>query len=184
MAEQTKEIATLAGGCFWCLEAVYEQTQGIDSVISGYCGGHTPNPTYYEVCSGTTGHTETVQLTYNPQLITYQDILDIFFAIHDPTTLNAQGPDVGTQYRSAVFYHDISQKSIAEKCISDINASGIWKRPIVTEVTPLGVFHPAEAYHQEYFRSNYDQPYCQIIINPKMAKFRQQFAARLKSRSI
>ena len=150
MAEQTKEIATLAGGCFWCLEAVYEQTQGIDSVISGYCGGHTPNPTYYEVCSGTTGHTETVQLTYNPQLITYQDILDIFFAIHDPTTLNAQGPDVGTQYRSEIFYKDESQKKIAEKIKKEFNEKLSGK--VVTNISEEKLYQPAEEYHQYYLK--------------------------------
>ena len=175
-----KEITTLGGGCFWCLEAVYDQLEGVLDVVSGYAGGHVPNPDYRSVCNGTTGHAEVVQVTFDPQEITFKEILEVFFTIHDPTTLNRQGADVGTQYRSAIFYHSDEQKTVAENVMSEIKAAKIWDNPIVTEITPLDVFYPAEEYHQEYFQRNPYQGYCQIVIAPKVAKFRQKYAHRLK----
>ena len=172
------ELATLAGGCFWCLEAVYEEVAGVSRVVSGYSGGHVDNPNYEQVCSGSTGHAEVVQLTFDPEAISYQGLLEIFFAIHDPTTLNRQEPDVGTQYRSAVFYHDEMQKAIAEKTIHALAADNPWHANIVTEVTPLAEFYPAEDYHQQYYRRNPLQGYCQVVISPKVAKFRKQFASK------
>jgi peptide-methionine (S)-S-oxide reductase len=177
----TNELATLGGGCFWCLEAVFEQLQGVDNVESGYCGGSTPNPTYKQVCTGNTGHAEVVQITFDPRIITYREILEIFFAFHDPTTLNRQGADVGTQYRSAILYHSPEQKQIAEALIAEFNAAKIWGRPIVTEVLPLEVFYRAEGYHQGYFRTNPTQPYCQSVVAPKVAKLRKHFLAKLKT---
>ncbi len=174
------QIATLAGGCFWCLEAVFDELKGVQSVESGYSGGHVVNPSYREVCDGSTGHAEVVQVTFDPELIPFADLLRVFFAIHNPTTLNRQGADVGTQYRSAIFYHDDEQKRIAEEVIREIEAAGIWDDPIVTEVTPFDRFYMAEAYHQEYFANNPFQPYCQVVIAPKVAKFRKQFVDRLK----
>ena len=174
------EQATLAGGCFWCLEAVFEQLQGVERVVSGYSGGRRPDPTYEKVCAGTTGHAEVVQVTYNPAVISYNDILEIFFAIHDPTTLNHQGADVGTQYRSASFYHDESQREAAEEIIWKLGQERIWDDPIVTEVVPLETFYPAEDYHQGYFRTHPEQGYCSLVISPKVAKFRKAFVARLK----
>jgi peptide-methionine (S)-S-oxide reductase len=179
MKTQT-ETATLGGGCFWCLEAVFEQLRGVQKVESGYAGGAVPDPTYRQVCTGTTGHSEVVQVTFDPEVISFREILDVFFATHDPTTLNRQGPDVGTQYRSAVFYHSPQQKQIAEQRIAELNAAGIWDAPLVTEVVPLEAFYRAEDYHQEYFRNNPAQPYCLAVVSPKVAKFRKQFAARLK----
>jgi peptide-methionine (S)-S-oxide reductase len=176
-----RELATLAGGCFWCLEAVFEQLRGVEKVASGYSGGTTREPTYHQVCSGRTGHAEVVQITFDPALISFRDILDVFFATHDPTTLNRQGADVGTQYRSAIFYHSPEQRQIAEQRIAELNAAGIWDRPIVTEVEPFERFHKAEAYHQEYFRQNPQQGYCQAVVAPKVAKFRKQFLDRLKA---
>jgi peptide-methionine (S)-S-oxide reductase len=152
------EIATLGGGCFWCLEAVFELLTGVERVESGYTGGSAPNPTYDEVCAGTTGHAEVVQVTFDPRVITYREILEVFFATHDPTTLNRQGPDVGTQYRSAIYYHSEVQKATAQSLIAELERNGIFPGPIVTEVTELDEFHPAEAYHQEYFRNNPSQP--------------------------
>ena len=175
------EQATLAGGCFWCLEAVYDQLRGVEKVESGYAGGRRPNPTYEQVCTGTTGHAEVVQITYDPQQITYQDLLDIFFTIHDPTTLNRQGNDVGTQYRSAIFYHNDEQKKAAEETISELNEKKTWDAPIVTEVKPLDVFFPAEDYHRDYFERNPNQGYCSIVIAPKVAKARKQFLDKLKA---
>jgi peptide-methionine (S)-S-oxide reductase len=175
------EVATLGGGCFWCLEAVFEQLQGVQRVASGYAGGIVSDPTYQQVCTGATGHAEVVQITFDPSVITFRDILDVFFATHDPTTLNRQGPDFGTQYRSAVFCHSPEQKRIAEERIAELNAAKIWDRPIVTEVVPLQKFYAAEDYHQEYFRSNPGQPYCMAVVSPKVAKFRKQFAAKLKA---
>jgi peptide-methionine (S)-S-oxide reductase len=175
------EMATLAGGCFWCLEAVYQQLKGVEKVVSGYAGGHTFSPTYQQVCSGTTGHAEVVQITYNPEVVTYRDLLDVFFTIHDPTTLNRQGNDVGTQYRSAIYYHTPEQKEIAEQTIKDVTAEGVWDNPIVTEVEPLDVFYPAEDYHQNYFVDNPYQGYCRVVIAPKVAKFRQKYLAKLKA---
>lgn len=175
------EIATLAGGCFWCLEAVFEQLTGVQKVESGYAGGHVANPTYRQVCSGNTGHAEAVRLTFDPQVVSYRDLLGVFFTIHDPTTLNRQGADVGTQYRSAIFYHTPEQKATAEQVIAELTAEGLWPRPIVTEVTPAVEFFIAEDYHQEYYRNNQYQPYCQVVIAPKVAKFRQLYLSRLKA---
>ena len=177
---QSKETATLAGGCFWCLEAVYDQLRGVEDVVSGYSGGRRPNPSYEQVCSGATGHAEVVQVTFDPQVVSFRDILGVFFAIHDPTTLNRQGADAGTQYRSAVFYHSPEQKAVAEEMIAEVNASGIWPKPVVTQVAPFEAFYPAEGYHQEYFARNPNQGYCQVVVAPKVAKFRKQFLDRLK----
>jgi peptide-methionine (S)-S-oxide reductase len=176
-----REVATLGGGCFWCLEAVYQELQGVEKVESGYSGGHVPDPTYRAVCSETTGHAEVVQVTFDPELASYKDILEVYFTIHDPTTLNRQGADVGTQYRSVIFYHDDEQMRIAEAVISDLESEGIWSSPIVTEVAPFDEFYVAEEYHQDYFRNNGFQPYCQVIIAPKVAKFRKQHLDRLKA---
>jgi len=175
------ETATLGGGCFWCLEAVFEQLRGVERVESGYTGGTVANPTYRQVCNGNTGHAEVVQVTFDPAVVSYRDILDVFFATHDPTTLNRQGPDVGTQYRSAIFYHSPEQKRVAEVRIAELNAAGIWGAPIVTQVVPLPAFYKAEDYHQEYFCQNPGQPYCQVVVAPKVAKFRKQFADKLKA---
>jgi peptide-methionine (S)-S-oxide reductase len=175
------EVATLAGGCFWCLEAVYDQLKGVEDVVSGYAGGAVKNPTYEQVCSGMTGHAEVIQIKYNPEVISFQDLLDVFFTIHDPTTLNRQGADVGTQYRSAIYYHTPEQKEIAERTISVVNGSKIWYHPIVTEVTPIDTFYAAEDYHQEYFARNPYQGYCRAVVAPKVAKFRKQHIARLKA---
>jgi peptide-methionine (S)-S-oxide reductase len=175
------EVATLGGGCFWCLEAVYQELRGVEKVESGYSGGDVPNPTYRQVCSETTGHAEVVQVTFDPDEVSYRDILEVYFTIHDPTTLNRQGADVGTQYRSVIFYHTEEQKRTAEEVISEIEAEGIWNNPIVTEVVPLDEFYVAEDYHQNYFRNNGFQPYCQVIIAPKVAKFRKQHLERLKA---
>lgn len=175
-----QEVATLGGGCFWCLEAVFDGLAGVHSVESGYAGGHTAHPTYRDICEGDTGHAEVVQITYDPAVLSYADLLEVFFAIHDPTTLNAQGNDVGTQYRSVIFYHNDAQKAAAEGAIRRLDEARVWSRPIVTEVAPVPVFHVAEDYHQEYFENNPRQPYCQFVVAPKVAKFRQKFAARVK----
>ena len=177
---QGKETATLAGGCFWCLEAVYDQLRGVEDVVSGYSGGRVRNPSYREVCAGTTGHAEVVQVTFDPAAISFRELLEVFFTIHDPTTLNRQGADVGTQYRSAVYYHSPEQKAAAEQVIREVNTAGIWPAPIVTEVAPVAAFYPAEDYHQEYFARNPNQGYCTVIIAPKVAKFRKQYLSRLK----
>jgi peptide-methionine (S)-S-oxide reductase len=174
------EVATLAGGCFWCLEAVYNDLRGVEKVVSGYSGGRVPNPTYEEVCRGTTGHAEVVQITFDPQVISFKDLLEVFFTIHDPTTLNRQGADVGTQYRSAIYYHSPQQKEAADKVIADIAAKKIWGDPIVTEVTKLDIFYPAEEYHQRYYERNPNQGYCRMVIEPKVIKFRRQFMPKLK----
>ncbi len=176
-----QEVATLGGGCFWCLEAVYQQLQGVSKVVSGYAGGHVKNPTYREVCAETTGHAEVVQVTFDNEVVRFQDLLDVFFTIHDPTTLNRQGNDVGTQYRSAIYYHSLEQKDIAEEAIRNVEAQGLWSNPIVTEVTELDVFYPAEDYHQNYFVDNPNQGYCRVVIAPKVAKFRQKYMQRLKA---
>lgn len=176
------QTAILAGGCFWCLEAVFDDLQGVLSVESGYAGGHVPNPTYEQVCTGRTGHAEAVRIKFDPQTITYRDLLNIFFSIHDPTTLNRQGNDVGPQYRSAIFYIDDTQKQTAQEVIAQISAAGLWPNPIVTEVTPFSNFYIAEDYHQEYFARNPYQPYCQAVIAPKVVKFRKQFTDRLKKK--
>jgi peptide-methionine (S)-S-oxide reductase len=175
------EIATLGGGCFWCLEAVYRETEGVEKVVSGYMGGTTPNPTYKDVCSGATGHVEVVQLTFDPNVISYRDILEIFFVIHDPTTLNRQGNDAGTQYRSVIFYHSPEQKSAADDVIRELTTEKVYGDPVVTAIEPAQEFYPAEAYHQEYFESHPYQPYCAFVIAPKVQKFRKKFAGRVKS---
>jgi len=177
---QDREIATLAGGCFWCLEAIYDELKGVEDVVSGYSGGSVPNPSYEMVCTGTTGHAEVVQITFDPKVISFKQILQVFFTIHDPTTLNRQGPDVGTQYRSAIFYHSPEQKATAEQLIAELEASRVWDHPIVTKVTPFERFYPAEAYHQEYFKRNPSQAYCRIVIAPKVAKFRKRFLDELR----
>jgi peptide-methionine (S)-S-oxide reductase len=176
MQNNADNQATLAGGCFWCLEAVFEQMRGVQRVESGYAGGTTADPTYRQVCNGNTGHAEVVQVTFDPAVVSFGDILDVFFTIHDPTTLNRQGADVGTQYRSAIFYHSPQQKEIAEKKLADLTAAGIWDAPIVTEVVPLKTFYRAEDYHQGYFRNNPGQGYCRAVVAPKVVKFRKQFA--------
>jgi peptide-methionine (S)-S-oxide reductase len=178
------QTATLAGGCFWCLEAVYDEIKGVHSVESGYAGGHTDNPTYREVCNGDTGHAEVVQVRFDPSVVSYRDLLNVFFAIHDPTTLNRQGADVGTQYRSAIFYHDEEQRKIAEELIRDLNAQQIWDRPIVTQVEKLDKFYMAEDYHQEYFARNPYQPYCMAVVAPKVSKFRKHFLELLKKQTV
>jgi peptide-methionine (S)-S-oxide reductase len=174
------QTATLAGGCFWCLEAVFDEVKGVAGVESGYAGGHVDNPSYRAICNGDTGHAEVVQVHFDPNIVSYRDLLNVFFAIHDPTTLNRQGADVGTQYRSAIFYHDDEQKKIAEELIKDLNAQQIWDRPIVTEVTKLDKFFMAEDYHQEYFARNPYQPYCMAVVAPKVSKFRKHFLELLK----
>lgn len=174
------ELATLGGGCFWCTEAVFSELNGVVKVEPGYSGGAAPNPTYQEVCTGRTGHAETIQITYDPKIITYKELLQIFFTTHDPTTLNRQGADVGTQYRSIIFYHTAEQKQIAADVIREIESKGVWDKPIVTELKPLQVFYKAEDYHQEYFKRNPTQAYCQIVIAPKVAKLRKQYHERLK----
>ena len=175
-----REIATLAGGCFWCLEAVFEQLKGVEKVESGYSGGTVVNPTYEQVCTGTTGHAEVVQITFDPAVISFEDLLGVFFTIHDPTTPNRQGMDVGTQYRSAIFYHDEAQKAAAQRVIAQMEQAGVWDDPIVTEVTPFTAFYPAEDYHRRYFQLHPDQPYCRAVIAPKVAKFRKKYMDRLK----
>ena len=180
MTDAAKEIATLAGGCFWCLEAVFDDLKGVASVESGYMGGRTSNPTYEEVCSGKTGHAEVVQLTFDPGVVTFKEILEVFFVIHDPTTLDRQGNDVGTQYRSAVFYHSAEQKAAAEQVIANLGSARVYDDPIVTEVAAASQFYRAETYHQEYFQRNPGQPYCAYVVRPKVAKFRKQFLGKLK----
>jgi peptide-methionine (S)-S-oxide reductase len=175
------ELATLAGGCFWCLEAVFQQLRGVTKVVSGYTGGSVPNPSYQAVCTGTTGHAEVTQVTFDPAVIAYRDLLDIFFTIHDPTTVNRQGNDEGTQYRSAIFYHSPAQKAEAERTIKDLEAEKVWDDPIVTEVVPLEKFYAAENYHQDYYARNPDQAYCRAVIAPKVAKLRSKYFEKLKS---
>ena len=174
------QTATLAGGCFWCLEAVFDELKGVESVESGYAGGHVQNPSYRAVCNGDTGHAEVVQVKFDPSVISFRDLLNVFFAIHDPTTLNRQGGDRGTQYRSAIYHHTPEQREIAEMLIKELNQQKIWDDPIVTEVAPLSNFYIAEDYHQEYFRHNPNQPYCQAVVAPKVAKFRKQYLQQLK----
>jgi peptide-methionine (S)-S-oxide reductase len=175
------ETATLAGGCFWCLEAVFDQLRGVEDVVSGYMGGQTLNPSYKQICTGTTGHAEVIQLKFNPEVVSFRELLEVFFVIHDPTTLNRQGADVGTQYRSAVFYNTPEQKAVAEEVIHALNEEKIWNSPIVTEVTAADRFYPAEDYHQEYFANNPTQGYCAFVIQPKVAKFRKYFIEKLKA---
>jgi len=174
------EVATLAGGCFWCIEAVFREVDGVEGVVSGYTGGTTVDPTYEQVCSDRTGHAEAVQVAFDPAKISYREILEIFFSVHDPTTLDRQGADMGTQYRSAIFYHNEQQKVIAEELIGELNKAGLWKKPIVTQIASLDKFYPAEDYHKEYFSWNPEQAYCQMVISPKVNKFRKQWAKRLK----
>lgn len=181
--QDEKQVATLGGGCFWCLEAVFDELQGVEQVVSGYAGGHVPNPTYEQVCTGTTGHAEVVQITFDPRLISYRELLQVFFAVHDPTTPNRQGADVGPQYRSIILYHNGEQKQIAEGVIAELEAARVWPNPIVTEVVPLQAFYPAEDYHQKYFKNNPWQAYCQVVIAPKVSKFRKEFGARLKKQT-
>jgi peptide-methionine (S)-S-oxide reductase len=178
--DNSRETTTLGGGCFWCLEAVYNRLEGVESVVSGYAGGAVENPTYEQVCTGTTGHAEVVQVTFDNSQVTFKEILEIFFTIHDPTTMNRQGNDVGPQYRSAIFYHDDQQRKVAVETIDELEQAGIWDDPIVTELAALDTFYPAEDYHQEYFERNQLQPYCRIVIAPKVAKFRAKYADRLK----
>ncbi len=177
-----KQAATLAGGCFWCLEAVFKEVEGVENVVSGYSGGTITNPSYNEVCTGSTEHAEAVQLTFDPDKISFRQILQIFFAAHDPTTLNRQGADIGTQYRSAIFYHSEEQKVTAEKVIQELNVAHVWKSPIVTEVKAFEAFYPAEDYHHEYFNRNPSQPYCRMVIAPKLDKFSKQFPEKVKER--
>jgi peptide-methionine (S)-S-oxide reductase len=181
IVSMSKEIATLGGGCFWCLEAVYTQLRGIEKVVPGYSGGHVANPEYKTVCEGITGHAEVVQITFDNEVITFHDLLDVFFTIHDPTTLNRQGEDVGPQYRSVVFYHSPEQRAIVEETITELETVGVWPNPIVTAVTAFEVFYPAEEYHQRYFERNPNQGYCQMVIAPKVAKFRKLYLERLKA---
>lgn len=174
------EVATLGGGCFWCIEPIYDELKGITDVVSGYAGGHVANPSYEAVCSGRTGHAEVIQITFDPGIISYREILEVFFAIHDPTTLNRQGADVGTQYRSAIFYHSPEQKATAEQVIADLTQQRLFSSPIVTTLEEGDTFYPAEAYHQEYLRRNPFQPYCMMVAAPKLAKFRKHHLARLR----
>ena len=180
MPSNQTELATLAGGCFWCLEAVFTQLRGVESVVSGYAGGNVPNPSYEMVCTGTTGHAEVVQLRFDPAVVSYRDLLQVFFTMHDPTTLNQQGADVGTQYRSAIFYHSEEQGAAAKQVVEELTASGLWDDPVVTELVPLDTFYPAEADHQEYYERNSTQSYCQAVIAPKVAKLRRQYLDKLK----
>lgn len=175
-----KEIATLAGGCFWCLEALFLELRGVEKVESGYSGGNVPNPSYDQVCTGTTGHAEVVQITFDPTIISFRELLEVFFTIHDPTTLNRQGADVGTQYRSAIFYHTQEQREIAEHVMKEFREAKIWDAPIVTEIRAFTTFYRAEEYHQGYYKRNPEQPYCRIVIEPKVAKLRKQYRAKLK----
>lgn len=174
------ETATLGAGCFWCVEAIFNSLKGVDSVVSGYAGGTVENPTYRQVCSGTTGHAEVIQIAFHPAVTSFADLLYMFWRTHDPTTLNRQGGDVGTQYRSVIFYHSVEQKTIAEKSKQETDACGLWPNPIVTEIVPISHFYLAEAYHQNYYQTNPNQPYCQLAIHPKVEKFKKEFPGRLK----
>ncbi len=178
--EESLEVATLAGGCFWCLEAAFLEIDGVEGVVSGYTGGTTINPSYEQVCTGKTGHAEAVQITFRPSKLSYRQLLEIFFSVHDPGTLNRQGMDLGTQYRSAIFYHNQQQKEIAEELIGELDRARIWGKPIVTQIVPLGIFYPAEEYHQRYFSQHMDQAYCRTVILPKISKLRQRWAKQLK----
>jgi peptide-methionine (S)-S-oxide reductase len=173
-------VATLGGGCFWCLEAAFDALQGVERVESGYAGGTVPEPTYKQVCSGRTGHAEVVRITFDPNVISYRELLEVFFTIHDPTTLNRQGADVGTQYRSVIFYHTPEQQRVAQEVMAELEAAGVWDQPIVTELEPLDTFYPAEDYHQDYYANNAWQPYCRAVISPKLAKLRKKHLAKLK----
>lgn len=181
MSASVRELATLAGGCFWCLEAIFEQLKGVEQVVSGYAGGHVPHPTYEQVCSKTTGHAEVVQITFDPSVITFDDLLEVFFATHDPTTRDRQGNDIGPQYRSVIFFHSPAQQATAQTKIRELTEARVFPAPIVTEVVPLTTFYPAEDYHHGYFRAHPQQPYCAAVISPKVTKFRQKFARLLKN---
>lgn len=174
------EKATLGAGCFWCVEAIYQRLEGVEKVESGYSGGHVKNPTYEAVCTGKTGHAEVIQVTFNSKKITFKELLEVFFRTHDPTTLNRQGADVGTQYRSAIFYHNDEQKAIAEQVKKETDTAKIWDDPIVTEISKFGEFYKAESYHQDYYNQNSYQPYCMMVINPKLSKFKKEFSSKLK----
>lgn len=178
--QEGKEVATFAGGCFWCTEAIFQEVKGVEKVVSGYTGGFIKNPAYREVCNGTTGHAEAIQITFNPELVSYEDLLEIFFGTHDPTTLNRQGADVGTQYRSEVFYHSEEQKEKAEKYIQWIEQEKLYSKPIVTKVSPASTFYAAEDYHQDYYSQNLQQGYCQMVIAPKLEKLRKYYQSKLK----
>jgi peptide-methionine (S)-S-oxide reductase len=180
MSNTNVEVATLGAGCFWCVEGVFQELKGVEKVVSGYTGGHKQNPTYKEVCDGTTGHAEVAQITFDPSVVSFREILEVFFLVHDPTTRNRQGNDVGTQYRSAIYFHNAAQKEISESVIKELNASGAWEKPIVTEVTAFEKFWPAEDYHQNYYKLNSEQPYCQYVVRPKLEKFRKVFKEKLK----
>jgi peptide-methionine (S)-S-oxide reductase len=175
-----REVATLAGGCFWCLEAAFQELRGVEQVVSGYAGGHVPNPSYEQVCTGTTGHAEVVQITFDPTVVSFDDLLHVFFTIHDPTTLNRQGGDVGTQYRSAIFYHSAAQQAAAQRVMAELTAEQVWDDPLVTELVPLERFYPAEEYHRDYYRRNPAQGYCRAVIAPKVAKVRKLYLDKLK----
>ncbi|BCY28594.1 peptide methionine sulfoxide reductase MsrA [Flavobacterium okayamense] len=178
--QEGKEVATFAGGCFWCTEAIFQEVKGVEKVVSGYTGGFIKNPAYREVCNGTTGHAEAIQITFNPELVSYEDLLEIFFGTHDPTTLNRQGADVGTQYRSEVFYHSEAQKEKAEQYIQWIEKEQLYSNPIVTKVSPASEFYAAEEYHQDYYSQNSQQGYCQMVIAPKLEKLRKYYQSKLK----
>jgi peptide-methionine (S)-S-oxide reductase len=180
-ANKEMEVATLGGGCFWCLEPIFEELHGVEDVVVGYAGGNVQNPSYQLVCTGSTGHAEVVQVTFDPQVISYRDILEVFFSFHDPTTLNRQGADVGTQYRSIILYHDDAQKQTAEAMIESLNRQGKWSKPVVTQVSPFKVFYPAEEYHQEYYKKNPWAGYCQVVIRPKVDKFHKNYSQRMKT---
>ena len=181
MSDGSFDLVTLGGGCYWCMEAVFELLEGVEGVTSGAAGGHMTNPTYEELCTGQTGHAEVVQLQVDPLVTSFREVLEVFFSMHDPTTLNRQGGDVGTQYRSAIFYHTPEQEETARAVIAELTTDGIWKEPIVTEIVPFECFYTAEDYHQGYFRKNGQQPYCRIVIDPKVAKLRARFAHKLKA---
>lgn len=178
--DQQLETATLGAGCFWCVEAIYQRLEGVEKVESGYSGGTVKNPSYEQVCTGRTGHAEVIQVTFNPKKLSFKELLEVFFKTHDPTTLNKQGADVGTQYRSAIFYHSDEQKKTAEQVKKETNAAKIWDDPIVTEISPFTVFFKAEPYHQDYYNQNSYQPYCMMVINPKLSKFKKEFSSKLK----
>jgi peptide-methionine (S)-S-oxide reductase len=182
-ADGRRVTATLGGGCFWCLEAVFDRLEGVESVESGYAGGHVEDPTYRQVCAGNTGHAEVVRIAYDPSVIAFRDLLDVFFAIHDPTTPDRQGHDVGPQYRSIILYESDAQRIAAEEVVAGLESEGVFAAPIVTTIEPLGTFYPAESYHSDYYRNNPGQPYCRVVIDPKVAKLRQKFAHRLKEGS-
>lgn len=179
MNDHTREVATLGGGCFWCLDAAFRQLEGVEKVESGYAGGRVVNPTYHDVCSGTTGHAEVVQVTFDPEVISFRDLLGVFFTIHDPTTKDRQGADVGPQYRSIVLYHSPEQRDVAEQVIDELNHGHVWDKPIVTDLAPMTAFYPAERYHQDYYANNPNQPYCQLVVAPKVAKVRKAYFDRL-----